>query len=251
LAFDFKSPTHRLTQTCFSHMSLGNTEHLMRVLRPVLVFIGERLTLAAALVAAALLVFLVLAHLVHGGETLRFDAAVFHFFQAHQSPAAHLLMAGISLLASGWAISAVSLACVAAFWMMPARRPDALALLLAAAGGQGVVYGLKALFHRARPDVAFASLGYSFPSGHSFAAVTLYGMLAYWLVCADPRRGAWVWSGAALLILLIGFSRVFLGVHYASDVAAGFASGLPWLWGCCALSSYSFGRWGRKAEEDF
>ena len=232
-------------------MSLGNVGCLMHILRPALVFLGERLTLAGVLVAAALMVFLVLAHEVHGGEVLRFDAATFHYFQAHQSPAAHLLMAGVSLLASGWAISTVSLVCVAAFWTMPARRPDALALLLAAAGGQGVVYGLKALFHRARPDAAFASLGYSFPSGHSFAAVTLYGMLAYWLVRSGPRRGTWVWSGAALLILLIGFSRIFLGVHYLSDVAAGFASGLPWLWGCCAFSSYSLGRRGQKAEGEF
>ena len=218
----------------------------MHVLRPVSIFLAERLTLAGALVAASLAVFLVLAHAVHGGETLRFDAAVFHYFQAHQSPGAHLLMAGVSLLASGWAIGIVSLACLTAFWGMPARRPDALALLLAATGGQGLVYGLKALFHRARPEAAFASLGYSFPSGHSFAAVTVYGMLAYWLVRAAPRRGVWVWSVASLLILLIGFSRVFQGVHYASDVAAGFAAGLPWLWGCCALSSYSLGGQRRK-----
>lgn len=231
-------------------MPPGNTETLMRVLRPILIFFAERLTLAGALVVAALAVFLVLAHEIHGGETQRFDAAVFHYFQAHQSPLAHLLMVWASLPASGWAISVVSLACVIALWRMPARRSDALALLLAAAGGQGVVYGLKALFHRARPEAAFASLGYSFPSGHSFAAVTLYGMLAYWLVRAIPRRGAWIWSGAALLILLIGFSRIYLGVHYASDVAAGFATGLPWLWGCCALSSYSFRERGRKDEED-
>jgi len=209
-----------------------------------LIFFAERLTLAGAGVAASLAVFLVLAHKVHGGETVRFDAAVFHYFQARQSPAIYRLMTVVSLLASGWVISVTSLACVIALWRMPAHRSDALGLLLAAAGGQGVAYGLKALFHRARPEAAFASLGYSFPSGHSFAAVTLYGMLAYWLVCAAPRHRVWVWSGGVFLILLIGFSRVYLRVHYASDVAAGFAAGLPWLWGCCALSFHSFG--GRK-----
>jgi len=218
----------------------------MHVLRPVSIFFVERLTLAGAGVAAALAAFLVLAHEVHGGGTLRFDAAVFQYFQARQSPVGHLLMTAVSLLASGWAISGVSLACVAAFWRTPARRSDALGLLLAAAGGQGVVYGLKALFHRARPEAAFASLGYSFPSGHSFAAVTLYGMLAYWLVRAASRRRAWIWTGTVFLILAIGFSRVYLGVHYASDVAAGFAAGLPWLWGCCALSFHSLGGRSRK-----
>lgn len=225
----------------------------MSVLKPVLIFLVERLTLAGAGVAAALAAFLVLAHAVHGGETQRFDAEVFHFLQDHQEPVVHRLMLCVSLLASGWAISGVSLACLLVFRRKPARRLealslealsldalslDALSLLLAAAGGQGVVYGLKALFHRARPEAVFASLGYSFPSGHSFAAVTLYGMLAYWLARGQERpRAVGVWGAGVLLILLIGFSRIYLGVHYASDVAAGFAAGLPWLWGCLALPS--------------
>ncbi len=210
----------------------------MSVLKPVLIFLVERLTVAGAGVAAALAAFLVLAHAVHGGETQRFDAEVFHFFQDRQEPIVHRLMLCVSLLASGWAISGVSLACLLVFWRKPARRWDASSLLLAAAGGQGVVYGLKALFHRARPEAVFASLGYSFPSGHAFAAVALYGMLAYWLARGQERpRAVGVWGAGILLILLIGFSRIYLGVHYASDVAAGFAAGLPWLWGCLALPS--------------
>jgi len=198
----------------------------MSVLKPVLIFLVERLTVAGAGVAAALAAFLVLAHAVHGGETQRFDAEMFHFFQDRQEPIVHRLML------------CVSLACLLVFWRKPARRWDASNLLLAAAGGQGVVYGLKALFHRARPEAVFASLGYSFPSGHAFAAVALYGMLAYWLARGQERpRAVGVWGAGILLILLIGFSRIYLGVHYASDVAAGFAAGLPWLWGCLALPS--------------
>ena len=69
-------------------------------------------------------------------------------------------------------------------------------------------------------------------------AVTLYGLLAYWRTReSPPGRRAGLWSAAVALILLIGFSRVFLGVHYVSDVAAGFASGWPWLWGCLALTA--------------
>lgn len=207
----------------------------MGMMRQVLIFLAERLTLAAVGTAAALAVFVVLGHEVHGGETQRFDAGVFHYFQARQWPTVHVLMTGVSLAASSWAISAVSLACALAIWQRPAWRMEALSLLLASPGGQGIVYGLKALFHRARPEAAFASLGYSFPSGHSFAAVTLYGMLAYWLARVVPGRRAWIWAGAVVLILLIGFSRIYLGVHYASDVAAGFAAGLPWLWGCLTL----------------
>ena len=82
-----------------------------------------------------------------------------------------------------------------------------------------------------------------------FAAVTLYGLLAYWAAqSAAPRRRAEIWVGAVLLILLIGFSRVYLGVHYASDVAAGFAAGLPWLWGCLTLTAPSTARNNTKRE---
>lgn len=208
----------------------------LNALRPVFFFLAERLTLAVAGVAAALAFFIVLAHEVHADETVRWDAAVFHYFQARQQPAVHALMTAVSFLASGWVISSVSVACLCAFWLRPPLRSRAVRLFLVAAGGQGVVYALKAVFHRARPEAMFASLGYSFPSGHSFAAVTIYGMLAYWLTreAALPRRWA-IWVGSVALILLIGFSRVYLGVHYASDVAAGFASGVPWLWSCLTL----------------
>lgn len=197
--------------------------------------VWKRLSLAGMGVVVALAVFFWLAHELHAGKTRRFDGAVFHYFQARQSPLAHALMVGVSLLASGWAISGVSGACVLTFWLRPGWRAEAFRLLLSAAGGQGVVYALKALFHRARPEAIFEHLGYSFPSGHAFAAVTIYGMLAYWGARAAPMRRVGIWAGAVGFIGLIGFSRVFLGVHYASDVAAGLAGGLPWLWGCLAL----------------
>jgi len=201
-------------------------------------FMATRLTLAAVVAAAALAVFVVLAHEVHAGETLRWDAATFHYFQARQQVPAHALMTAVSFLASGWAIGGISIGCMLAFWFSPELRSRAVSLFLAAAGGQGGVYALKAFFHRARPEAAFASLGYSFPSGHAFAAVTIYGMLAYWLTGETSSGRCWaLWGGAVALILLIGFSRVYLGVHYASDVAAGFASGVPWLWGCLSLSN--------------
>ena len=222
----------------------------MHGLRSVFVILITRLTLAGGGAAAALTAFLILSHEVHGGETQRFDTAVFQYFQAKQSVNIHLLMTLVSLLASGWAILGVSLACVVAFWRKPACRPDALAMLLAGPGGQGIVSGLKVLFHRTRPEAAFDALGYSFPSGHSFAAVTLYGMLAVWLTRAVPARRAWVWGVTLVLILLIGFSRIYLGVHYASDVAAGYTAGLPWLWGCCALAGYAFRERGQSREPD-
>ncbi len=166
-------------------------EKSMSAFRPVIAFLLERLTLALMGVAAALAAFIYLAHEVHAGETMRLDAAVFYYFQARQSPPLHALMAGISLLACGWVITGLSALSLLAGWRRPPARLGAVNFLLAAAGGQGVVYGLKALFHRARPEAVFASLGDSFPSGHAFAAVTIYGLLAYWLTRRGPGSAAW------------------------------------------------------------
>jgi uncharacterized membrane protein YkvA (DUF1232 family) len=122
--------------------------------------------------------------------------------------------------------------------------------LVAGVGGVGVVSGLKYLFHRPRPDAVFDVLGYSFPSGHSFFALVVYGFLAY-VLTRDMvgRRKEWIWLACVLAILLVGFSRVFLGEHYPSDVVAGFAVGLPWLWGCLALPT-AFRRNGHKLSLD-
>jgi membrane-associated phospholipid phosphatase len=76
----------------------------------------------------------------------------------------------------------------------------------------------------------------SFPSGHAFFSLTIYGMLAYLLSRdAPPRRRRQRWGATVVAILLVGFSRVFLGVHFPSDVVAGFLVALPWLWDCLAL----------------
>jgi membrane-associated phospholipid phosphatase len=86
-------------------------------------------------------------------------------------------------------------------------------------------------------------------SGHAFFALTIYGMLAYLLSRDAPPRRRWQYWGATLMvILLVGFSRVFLGVHYPSDVVAGFLVALPWLWGCPALPQAlrSLRRWRQR-----
>ncbi len=93
---------------------------------------------------------------------------------------------------------------------------------------------LKGLFERPRPQFEHPLLvetSYSFPSGHAMESFVVYGMLTYFAVLAlrswEQRVG--VVLGAALLVVLIGFSRMYLGVHYLSDVLAGYAAGGVWL----------------------
>jgi len=87
----------------------------------------------------------------------------------------------------------------------------------------------KVLIHRVRPDGgALVMLDFSFPSGHSTIAVTLYGYLAYLIIKQLKKKTAKaaVFIGAILVIILIGFSRLYLGVHYVSDILAGYSVGL-------------------------
>lgn len=118
------------------------------------------------------------------------------------------------------------------------RRQTALAFgwAVACAGGGLLNRGLKQIFERVRPvhDHGFAVAdGFSFPSGHTSGSVVVYGLLAYLCIRLLPSR----WHVPAVLLTTAfafstGWSRVFLQVHWASDVIAGFASGLAWLTVC-------------------
>ena len=118
---------------------------------------------------------------------------------------------------------------IAPVWMR--RRGygrHALALLLAMGGGWALNELLKAWFHRPRPTTALLfQQGLSFPSGHAMMSVAFYGCLA-WLLWSEYGRRGW----ALLLLLwavLIGGTRIYLQVHYCTDVLAGFAGGAAWL----------------------
>lgn len=119
------------------------------------------------------------------------------------------------------------------------QRGLCLGWVLAFAGNALLNRTLKSIFERTRPlhdNVLAMADGWSFPSGHSSGSVVAYGMLAYLLVRLMPARLARahlpVVALAAALAFTVGCSRVFLQVHFASDVLAGFASGTAWLAVC-------------------
>jgi undecaprenyl-diphosphatase len=121
---------------------------------------------------------------------------------------------------------------------------------LAAVGGSALLDQLlKGLFARPRPffeHPVLVEASYSFPSGHAMESFVLYGMLAYFAVLALKtwRARTAVVFGAALLVLLIGLSRMYLGVHYFSDVLAGYAAGGVWL--CALITGAETVRRGKK-----
>lgn len=111
-------------------------------------------------------------------------------------------------------------------------------LFLAVGGGEAILIILKMLFHRPRPILqTIAAHGYSFPSGHAFSAIIIYGFLIYLTYKMDISKllRIIIVSAFTLLIFLIGISRIYLNVHYFTDVLGGYASGLAWLIFCILI----------------
>ncbi|WP_245867653.1 hypothetical protein SPSIL_007060 [Sporomusa silvacetica DSM 10669] len=119
------------------------------------------------------------------------------------------------------------------------RWREMAALAICLAGGAVLSLLLKNLFHRARPDLlrVVQETSYSFPSGHALASMCFYGMVAFLLMrtIANWRGRLVVMMLAVITIIAIGISRIYLGVHYPTDVVAGYAAGSMWLAFCISL----------------
>lgn len=120
-------------------------------------------------------------------------------------------------------------------WRLAARGRMRAAIVVAVAvlGAEAFDGVLKLILKRPRPEAFFGfaePLSYSFPSGHSVESCCFYGVMAA-ILAANVRshaRKAAIWTTAGLLAAAIGFSRVYLGVHYPTDVLGGFAAGIVW-----------------------
>jgi undecaprenyl-diphosphatase len=164
-----------------------------------------------------------------------FDRALAVALNRHATPVGVDALSAITLLGDTWTIAAIGAA--GALGLAFRRRRVLLAAWAAAfVGGALLNLALKAAFQRARPEFEAplaAALGWSFPSGHAMGAMIAYGMVAYVLVTGFGRRAApFIVAAASTIVLAVGFSRVYLGVHYFSDVVGGYLSGIAWLAVC-------------------
>jgi undecaprenyl-diphosphatase len=123
-------------------------------------------------------------------------------------------------------ITVTAIVCIVLF--RRGRLVGALLLPVVFAGAELLNLILKLSFHRTRPEVAFIEIDtYSFPSGHAMVSTAVYGALAClaWGPLRTRRRRLTLIAGTVVLLALICFSRLYLGVHYLSDVLAGTAGG--------------------------
>jgi undecaprenyl-diphosphatase len=185
-----------------------------------------------AVAVGALVVFAWLADQILEGQTRHFDLYVRLWAHHFAAPGLPRAMAIISRLGSALFLVVATALLVLRFLLMRWRRA-AVWLALAMAGAVVLDLTLKLAFRRPRPVAFFgvAPDSYSFPSGHALASMCFYGVLAGLLTARvrSPRLRVLLWLAAALLIGVIGFSRIYLGVHYPTDVVAGYLAAAVWV----------------------
>jgi undecaprenyl-diphosphatase len=197
-------------------------------------FVGAALAGGMVAAALALALFVWLGFQVRSGAPTEFDHAGRDLVRSLETATLSAVMWGASVYGAPIRLSPLGLLAAAVFLYRGWRR-GALLVIVTLAGAWMLDGGLKLLFARARPNPFFdyypAPSSYSFPSGHALFAVCFFGGLAVLLTHRLRSRavqGA-VWILALAIILLIGASRVYLGVHYPTDVLGGFAVGVAWV----------------------
>jgi undecaprenyl-diphosphatase len=182
----------------------------------------------------ALALFVWLGLLIRSGDPTPFDLAGRASLRALENPTLSAIMWGASVYGAPVRLSPLGLLAAAVFLYRGWRR-GALLVIATLVGAWVLDTALKLLFARDRPQAFFdyypAPASYSFPSGHALFAVCFFGGLAVLLTHRLNGRAiqAAVWVVAVALILLIGASRVYLGVHYPTDVVGGYAMGVTWV----------------------
>ncbi|BAY19181.1 phosphoesterase [Anabaenopsis circularis NIES-21] len=162
------------------------------------------------------------------------DTSILLTLQKLHTPLLDRLMVGITSLGEP---PLLLLTCLTweAMLLSRRRRLQATIFGMAAVGAISLNYLLKELFVRARPalwDYIINVNHYSFPSGHAMVSMVVYGCMGYSLSKEFPQWRSQIFTLTVILILAIGFSRLYLGVHWPTDVIAGYAVGLVWLTAC-------------------
>ena len=196
-------------------------------------FISLSLGIGLAVAIGTLIFFGWLSDEVLDGETRQFDDVTRAAVHQLASPALTVVMRAVSFLGSTWFLFVATTIVIVGFALRKWGR-EAKLLALTMIGAALLNISLKLAFKRPRP-VPFFDLTipetYSFPSGHALTSCCFFGALAAFLTARMKNKQARiaVWIVCAAMFLLIGFSRIYLGVHYTTDVIAGFAAALIWI----------------------
>jgi undecaprenyl-diphosphatase len=222
----------RHQERLWSSIDLVVPGHLWRPRTYLVVHLALGLVIVAAVGAFGVIAENVLA----ARRLAAFDVAFAQSLRTQVSTAWHMLFWYLTWLGSGPVIAVVAGAVV---WMLVKEKQTLFAIMWSISqGGSALLkYAMKIAFARARPEGADQMLfggGWSFPSGHAMNTLVLCGVGVYLIVRLSHARGVRAFEIGLLLAwaLVIGFSRLYLGVHYVSDVIAGFLAGTAWIAVC-------------------
>lgn len=181
----------------------------------------------------SLLGFGLMAVLVSRNTIVDFDSAIITYVQCLEAPMLTVIMKFFSFIGDTTAVVALSLLTLVLLYTVFKHRSELILFISVMVGANILFLLLKLFFQRARPDLhrlAEAS-NYSFPSGHATMACALYGVITFILwrhIGTSLGRSIFIIFGI-VMILAIGISRIYLGVHYPSDIIAGYFISTFWL----------------------
>lgn len=181
----------------------------------------------------ALITFILIAKNIFVGNTYVFDANAFVFIDAHVNNINTEVMGFFTFLGTHTFLIPANLLLIAWFFFIQKKKWWSIKIPAVALSSLLLMFLLKLIFERPRPSdpLLAEAAGFSFPSGHALMSVTFYGLILY-IIFKNVKNTVWRLCLSIffiLLIVMIGFSRIYLRVHYASDVIAGFSVGIIWL----------------------
>jgi undecaprenyl-diphosphatase len=205
--------------------------------------------LIVAVIGTAL--FVALASHVRSGSTQALDESVIRWLSAHRTSGLDVAMVEVTALGTGIVVMMI-VAVAALFLALTQHKYSAILLLASTFGGLVLNEVLKRGFNRPRPTIivpAVHAVSSSFPSGHAMSAAIVYSTVAYLAARLHKRKWArWLVMTAALsVIAMISFSRLYLGVHYPSDVLAGLVIGFAWA-GFCMATLEAIQKFGLRGD---
>lgn len=198
------------------------------------------------LIGGALVCFAYIAWQVSSHDTLLFDTVIRQWVYGQRGPVLNKIVIAVTYLGNWQTVVTLGLALL----IVPkTRRRFGLPFVCISAASTVLYKLMKSIFERPRPDLAvrlIAESGWSFPSGHSMNCIVCYGILIYLIrrYCADRRLANGLTALLSLLIFSIGCSRVYVGVHYPTDVLGGWSLGLAFLLAAVLIYEKAEGRSG-------
>ncbi|WP_366293957.1 phosphatase PAP2 family protein [Paenibacillus sp. AN1007] len=215
----------------------------------------QKISIPLLAAALCLFAFISTALSISDNQIHRFDAVLIDRIQGMESPGMTQFMQFFTWIGSELQVVVITVIVMFVLYAFLRHRSELLFLASVLAGSTLLNTVIKLVFQRARPTInrIIEVSGYSFPSGHSMAAFSLYGGLAFLIWKHIPSFAGRVCmiAASAAFILMIGISRIYLGVHYPSDIVGGYFLSGCWLFTCIWFYRRHLQRLSRRHAKSF